>query len=292
MKEREQLARAWRGGSDDRPIDAYILSSQDHTELSICTATLEQMGMGVMFRGYDPVKEKGVTNHQISHADDKGGNWVVIIPLSDDYTINVWQHTHLVIKDRAMVHAHIPTLTKQSTLLHLNKGQVLIFHPNLCHSGGVSSKKPLPRDHPLRTMPFQVFPRSKSNDHITDVSMHYSVVNEFMNVGVGADSIRDEPELMLIHFADDNDVEFENKKVVYGKLIFEAKEHLNQMIYGTHPSSFVPIENTIHATNLLDIQSGDKRIFHPIAAARQMMEQYKNGKYKNCKYISHRNDKN
>ena len=155
--------------------------------------------MGVMFRGYDPVKKKGVTDHQISHAHDKGGNWVVIIPLSDNYTINVWKHTHLVIKDNDMVrNQQIPTLTKQSKLLHLKEGQVLIFHPNLCHSGGISSEIPLHPKHPLRTMSFPVFPKSMSNDHITDVSMLYSVINEFMNVGVGADSIRNEPELMLI----------------------------------------------------------------------------------------------
>ena len=91
------LAHAWKSGSDDRPIDAYILSPQDHTDLSICTAILKHMGMGVVFRGYDPVKEKGVTDHQINHADNKGVNWVVIMTLSDNYTINVWQHTHLVI---------------------------------------------------------------------------------------------------------------------------------------------------------------------------------------------------
>ena len=144
MKEREILAQEWKNGSDERNIDDYILSFQDHADLSICTAILKQMGMGVMFRGYDPVKKKGVTDHQISHADNKSGNWVVIIPLSDDYTINVWKHTHLVIKDNDMVrNAHIPTLTRQSTLLHLNRGQVLLFHPNLWHSGGVSSEKTL-----------------------------------------------------------------------------------------------------------------------------------------------------
>jgi len=109
--------------------------------------------------------------------------------------------------------AHIPTLTRQSTLLHLNRGHVLISHPNLCHSGGVSLEKPLQTNHPLRTMPFQVFPRSKSNDHITDVSMHYLVFNEFMNVGVGADSIHNEPELVLIRFADETDAEYEKKNM-------------------------------------------------------------------------------
>jgi len=128
MKEREILAQEWKNGSDDRNINDYILSPQNHADLSICTAILKQIGMGVMFRGYDPLKKKGVTDHQISHADDKGGNWVVIIPLSDNYTINVWKHTHLVIKDNDMIrNVQIPTLTKQSKLLHLKEGQVLIF---------------------------------------------------------------------------------------------------------------------------------------------------------------------
>ena len=189
--------------------------------------------------------------------------------------------------------AHIPTLTRQSTLFHLNRGHVLISHPNLCHSGGVSSEKLLQTNHPLRTMPVQVFPRSMSNDHITDVSMHYSVINDFMNVGVGDDSIHNEPELMLIPFADETDAaKYGAKQIEYGKLIFQAKEHLNQMIYGTNPSSFEPIEKTIFATNLLDIQTGDHRIFHPIAAARQMMEQYNNRNYTNCKYRKRKNDKN
>ena len=138
---------------------------------------------------------------------------MVIIPLSDNYTINVWKHTHLVIKDNDMVrNQQIPTLTKQSKLLHLKEGQVLIFHPNLSHSGGISSEIPLHPKHPLRTMSFPVFPKSMSNDHITDVSMHYSVINEFMNVGVGADSIRNKPELMLIRFAGETDAEYDDKK--------------------------------------------------------------------------------
>ena len=132
MKERKILAHTWKKCSDDRSIDEYTLSQKDHADLSTCTAILKQMGMWVMFHGYDPVKEKGVTKHQISHADDKGRNRVVTIPFSDNYTINVWQHTHLGIKNNDMVrNAQLPTLTRQSTLLHLNRGEVLIFHPNL-----------------------------------------------------------------------------------------------------------------------------------------------------------------
>jgi len=88
LQEREQLAHTWKAGDpNNRDIDAFILSTQDKERISLPTVVLQKMG--VMIRGYDPNKGRGVKKHQISHADDKGGNWVVIIPITDRYTLNV-----------------------------------------------------------------------------------------------------------------------------------------------------------------------------------------------------------
>ena len=62
-----------------------------------------------------------------------------------------------------------------------------------------------------------------SNEHITDVSMHYSVVNMYMSGGVGAVSLRDVPELMLVRYADQDDPFFLQKQLAYGKLSRDAK---------------------------------------------------------------------
>jgi len=180
----------------------------------------------------------------------------------------------------------IPTLTKQSTLLSLNRGQVLIFHPNLCHSGGNSSKLPLNQNHPLTTIAFQVFGNSMSNEHITDVSMHYSVVNMYMSVGVGigAASLRDAPELMLVCYADQDDPNFPQKELAYGKLIRDTKLHLQQIIYGTHRNSFLLHQTTMHATNLLNMDDDKSYIFHPIVSAQDMIENLSLKEYSVCRY--------
>ena len=56
------------------------------------------------------------------------------------------------------------------------------------------------------------------------------------------------------------------------------------MIYGTNRNLFFLHRTTMHATNLLNMDDDESRIFHPIASAQDIIEMLALKEYSVCRY--------
>jgi len=126
----------------------------------------------------------GLGNYQSPHADAHAGSFNMIEALTNHYAIKVWRWSHfLPFWDRN----NRPTVHGSGKVVTINSGQILVFHSNLIHCGGMSCQKDnnftkvrdsLIRMDKVNTEKINWFGSGTSSVKecvITDMSLHYTV---------------------------------------------------------------------------------------------------------------------
>ena len=77
-------------------------------------------------------------NYQSPHADAHAGSFNVVEALTNHYSVKVWRRSHFLPfwdKDNK------PRVHGSGKIIRFDIGQILVFHSNLIHCGGMSCKR-------------------------------------------------------------------------------------------------------------------------------------------------------
>ena len=151
----------------------------------------------------------GISTIQKVHGDGGPGNYHAVVPFTSDYEIIVHPGTHLLhasYKEAKNDEYYVTPNTAK--YLKLQIGEMLLFHANIGHCGGRSSKKVKNRKEK----------RFKQNDiniswggsdikmDVTDLAMHYgienclfskSIASDYLSNGIEQLRVREETPLTL-----------------------------------------------------------------------------------------------
>ena len=125
----------------------------------------------------------GLVTYQAPHADAHAGLFNMIEALTNYYAIKVWRWSHfLPFWDKN----NRPTVHGSGTIVTINMGQILVFHSNLVHCGGMSCqiddnflkvRDSLMRMDKVNTEQIKWFGSGKDAKECTiaDMSLHHTV---------------------------------------------------------------------------------------------------------------------
>ena len=112
-----------------------------------------------------------VTKPQRTHADTDAGNYHLVLPLSEQYEIEMFPGTHLIIDRMKGGQDRNRVTRKEKKVLHLKRGQLLICCSNIAHCGGRSSGNPVSGGF-QSDIDIAWFTGKNKGAKITDISNH------------------------------------------------------------------------------------------------------------------------
>jgi hypothetical protein len=163
---------------------ARFQKAQEHAKrLLAVPTTIKPMHFAVLWR------MNGLSSIQKVHGDGGPGNYHAVVPFTCDYEINVHPGTHLLHATYADAKKdkYYTTPTTMKTL-HLQPGNMLLFHANIGHCGGRSSK--------VKNAAEKTFDEGKidfdwvggnNKMELTDLGMHYGIENCLFHKSIASD---------------------------------------------------------------------------------------------------------
>lgn len=147
---------------------------------------LKKEGSTIKPMHYAPLwRLAGIKEIQKVHGDSGPGNYHAVVPFTSDYEIIVHPGTHLLHEsyDDAKEDKYYVTPTT-ATWLKLQLGELLLFHANIGHCGGRSSKKGKKANEKRfqeGNINIDWFGSTKKSEgtklEVTDLAMHYGLEN-------------------------------------------------------------------------------------------------------------------
>lgn len=173
----------------DQTVDGFeVLEKEGSTIKPIVDGfeVLKKEGSTIKPMHYAPLwRLNGIREIQKAHGDSGPGNYHAVVPFTSDYEIIVHPGTHLLHEsyDDAKEDKYYVTPTT-AKWLKLQLGELLLFHANIAHCGGRSSKKGK-KANEKRFQESEInidwFGSTKKSEgtklEVTDLAMHYGLEN-------------------------------------------------------------------------------------------------------------------